>query len=794
MRPNGYTIQILIVEDTLSQLRLYSHILAQAGYSIAEATTAEAARCHILEERPDIVLLDLVLPDGDGREICSWIKNHPDLAQTYVIMLSAYKVTQDDRISGLEAGADDYMIKPVLKRELLARVKVAARFKTTQLALQASEAKHRTVVENSPDLIMRLDREGLPVYVNPRILDHFGVTPEAFLSLTYQEMGLDRSFMERWYSACAAVVSTGRQQEITIHITYAQQVKYFDARFVPEFDINGRVHSILVVLRDDTERLRAEQAIARLAAVVQQSTDAVVICEPSGQVQYANAAFQHLMAQEELPDNATFAEIIRAETLREQFTGVRDHQAPWEGITTIQRSNGTRVAVSVSLFPILARDGTVTSVVTILRDLTERQRNEREREVLLTIASALRIATTRQEVVRIVLTKILELLDVSGAALIVKDPNSDGMHIEHAVGEHAYLSGITVHDETGITRRMLDEGITYRNNDVWNTLPPSLQAHLGSVRAILGVPMLVRQQAIGVIWIGSPTPIGDDVMAILSAIADMAANTLHRVSLFEELERHAAELEQRVLERTHELAEANQRLLELDRLKSKFVSNVSHELRTPISNLKLYMSLLQRGKPEKRAHYESMLNLSVERLGQLVEDILNLSRLEIAHYQPRELEPTDLNAVVNKIIAVHQAEAESAGLKLQFQPAENLPLIYGDYNQLAQLVTNLVVNALHYTPRGHVRVSTNLNGGSKVCLEVEDTGIGILPEDVPHVFERFYRGNNRQAGDVPGTGLGLAIVKEIVDIHHGEISLESRPDVGTRVQVTLPIAYPPDAG
>src|SRR5436190_21794877 len=102
--------------------------------------------------------------------------------------------------------------------------------------------------------------------------------------------------------------------------------------------------------------------------------------------------------------------------------------------------------------------------------------------------------------------------------------------------------------------------------------------------------------------------------------------------------------------------------MDVYRLKSKFVSNVSHELRTPISNLKLYMSLLQRGKQEKRAHYEVMLQSSVERLGQLVEDILNLSRVEIAHYQPRELEPTDLNAIIGQIVATHKAQAERAGL------------------------------------------------------------------------------------------------------------------------------------
>jgi signal transduction histidine kinase len=300
--------------------------------------------------------------------------------------------------------------------------------------------------------------------------------------------------------------------------------------------------------------------------------------------------------------------------------------------------------------------------------------------------------------------------------------------------------------------------------------------------------MVLPQRSIGVIWIASENVISNHAVRLLEAIADMAANTLHRVAIFDELEQYAADLEMRVSSRTRELAEANQQLRELDRLKSKFVSNVSHELRTPISNLKLYMSLLQRGKQEKRAHYEMMLQSSVERLGQLVEDILNLSRVEIAHYQPRELEPTDFNAIISQIVATHQSQAETAGLRLQFQPQPDLPLIPGDYNQLSQLVTNLLLNSLHYTRQGSINLSTaSPNGQEDVVLAVEDTGIGILPEDLPHVFDRFYRGNHRQPNEIPGTGLGLAIVKEIVEIHQGHISVESQVDVGTRVTVSLPV-------
>jgi two-component system phosphate regulon sensor histidine kinase PhoR len=105
----------------------------------------------------------------------------------------------------------------------------------------------------------------------------------------------------------------------------------------------------------------------------------------------------------------------------------------------------------------------------------------------------------------------------------------------------------------------------------------------------------------------------------------------------------------------------------------------------------------------------------------------------------------------------------------------------------------LLLNSLRYTQHGDVNISTAApNGRDHVVLAVEDTGIGILPDDLPHVFERFYRGNHRQPIEIPGTGLGLAIVKEIVEIHQGEISVESQVDVGTRFKVNLPVRQNPD--
>jgi signal transduction histidine kinase len=131
--------------------------------------------------------------------------------------------------------------------------------------------------------------------------------------------------------------------------------------------------------------------------------------------------------------------------------------------------------------------------------------------------------------------------------------------------------------------------------------------------------------------------------------------------------------------------------------------------------------------------------------------------------------------------------AEAAGIRLAFEPEPDLPLIYAEQSQIARMVTNLVSNAIRYTPEGHVSLQTCYTNG-KVCLIVQDTGVGIEPKDLPHVFERFYRGQNVRQSGIPGTGLGLAIVKEIVSLHEGMIDIESVVGKGTTFRIWLPVA------
>lgn len=242
--------------------------------------------------------------------------------------------------------------------------------------------------------------------------------------------------------------------------------------------------------------------------------------------------------------------------------------------------------------------------------------------------------------------------------------------------------------------------------------------------------------------------------------------------------------------RIRELEAANERLKEQDRLKTRFVSDVSHELRNPVAVLKLYADLLLRGPSDRQSHYLAIIQEQAGRLARLIDDVLSLSRLEMGTAEPR-LVKVEVNPLVAQIVDACQAEAEAARLALIFTPAADSPAVHGEPAQLAQVIANLIGNAIKFTPNGSVEVSI-YTADPDVCLQVRDTGIGIEAGDLPYLFDRFYRGNTAVLLDLPGSGLGLSIVKRIVELHGGAIQVESEAGRGTTFTVRLPVwsGYP----
>jgi signal transduction histidine kinase len=252
------------------------------------------------------------------------------------------------------------------------------------------------------------------------------------------------------------------------------------------------------------------------------------------------------------------------------------------------------------------------------------------------------------------------------------------------------------------------------------------------------------------------------------------------------------ELEQRVDQRTAELTAANERLQELDSLKSKFIADVTHDLRNPVTSLNMRIDLLERATPDKREKYIADLKLRAVQLKTLVDDVLDISRLDVQEAPKMRFAPVDLNQVVEQALVIYQPLAEESDLHLLFEPLPTLPPVAGEYNQLSRLVTNLIANAINYTDTGEIRICTGLSEiQQRGYIAVQDTGRGIDEQDVPHLFKRFYRGKQTDTQTAPGTGLGLSIVDEIARLHGGEVTLESQLGVGSTFTVSLPLTETP---
>ena len=237
------------------------------------------------------------------------------------------------------------------------------------------------------------------------------------------------------------------------------------------------------------------------------------------------------------------------------------------------------------------------------------------------------------------------------------------------------------------------------------------------------------------------------------------------------------------------LSEQNRRLLELDRLKDEFLSLVSHELRTPLTSIRGYLDLVldeEAGElnPEQRRFLKAVERNS-GRLLRLVGDLLFVAQADAGRLT-LERAKVDVAALAADCVEAARPVAAQRSIELHLA-AEPVPALVGDRGRLAQVLDNLVSNALKFTPEGgRVEVRTSVTG-DYVRLEVEDSGIGIPAEEQPRLFERFFRAASATEQAIPGTGLGLAIVKAIVEAHAGRIELVSAPGKGTTFLVELPL-------
>ncbi len=230
---------------------------------------------------------------------------------------------------------------------------------------------------------------------------------------------------------------------------------------------------------------------------------------------------------------------------------------------------------------------------------------------------------------------------------------------------------------------------------------------------------------------------------------------------------------------------------DIDRMKSDFVAMVAHELKSPLASVEQMIYALQVGCEHEATNschtLHKRMTTRTKDLLRLIDNLLNLSKLESGAVV-FNLEPIHGDDIIREVLEITRPQAEGKGISLRYQPSEEDWLFNVDYDHIRTAIMNIVSNSVKYTPDGgQVTLSTEVAGGF-VNFVVQDTGIGISKEDLPHIFDRFFRVKGKATRHITGSGLGLALVKEVVEAHQGYIEVQSTPQVGTTFTLSFPLA------
>ena len=272
---------------------------------------------------------------------------------------------------------------------------------------------------------------------------------------------------------------------------------------------------------------------------------------------------------------------------------------------------------------------------------------------------------------------------------------------------------------------------------------------------------------------------------------------------YEKLEEYSHTLQQKVEDRTRELKDANQKLQDLDKAKSGFLSTVSHELRTPLTSIIGFTNIIKKrldtfifpqietnAIKSQKAIQQIKENINIilwegERLTNLINEVLDLAKIEAGKIEWHR-HKTSVAEVIMNATAATTALIEQKGLALNVDIEKNIPDFYGDKNRFIQVVINLISNAIKFTDNGAISCHAKQTD-NKIQVTVMDTGVGIAHENLEKIFDKFKQVGDTLTNKPSGTGLGLPICKQIVEYHGGSIWAESEPNKGAKFSFTIPL-------
>ncbi len=626
-------------------------------------------------------------------------------------------------------------------------------------SLREADARYRALVEELPlvSYVSSLDTPGLSTYVSPQLEDLLGYTPEEWLAapgLFWDVIHPDDAERVRKEHRI------GYADAETFSTQYRLRAKDGRVIWVEDqirviHDRDGHPALAQGFLIDITARKNSDLALmeseARFRGLVGNIPGAVFRCriDSDWTMEFLSDAIEELVGypSSDFIDNRvrTFASVVhpddRARLEADVSASVEDARAYTTDYRVLHRDGSTRYVIERGQ-AVTAGDGRMCLDGAIF-DVTEHREVENER------------------------LKLAAIVESSDDAII--SAQLDGVVTSWNKGAEVLFGYVS--------KEMVGRSISILAPQGQESEP--LENVASVVEAGEGRYEASRRRKDGTLV---------DVSLTVSAVRNPAGEVVAVAAIAQDIT-DRKRVEQERAEFTRELELRNERLLELDRLKDEFVALVSHELRTPLTSIRGYLELVLDGEAgevtDEQRQFLGVVERNANRLLDLVGDLLFLAQIEAGKLS-LEVGAVDLAALAAESVETARPLAEDKEITLTLATSP-LPLLAGDRARLAQLLDNLVSNAVKFTPEGgRVDVRASSSRGNAI-LEVRDTGMGIPAEEQEHVFERFFRTSRATEQAIQGTGLGLAISKAIVHAHGGRITLASSEGEGAAFRVTIPI-------
>ncbi|GAC1655335.1 MAG: hypothetical protein NVS4B3_20010 [Gemmatimonadaceae bacterium] len=646
----------------------------------------------------------------------------------------------------------------------------------TVRALRESESRFRALFTRNGVIQLLIDAEdGCVVHANAAADAFYGYGPSGLLGRSITE--LDGTSAEELTEAIARVIG-GEEALLQRRHRLASGEERDVALLTATVAVSGRT-LLHAIIHDVTDRVRAERAQARLAAVLDQTPDLVAVLEPVRGVVYVNRASRRLLGLSDdaaIPRDALMR-LLPAPALvsvYEQGIPAAISNGSWSGDVVIVGADGRQVAVSQVLVAHRGSDGEIEYISTIMRDISERKAAAEE---LAAFAERLRVQS--------------ELLEAQNEELVVKtdelaarsDELMDAQQFQSAVLEHV-AEGIVACDPAGAltvfnraAREFYGGGLDLVSLEQW--------ARHYEMYGVDGVTRLSLDE----------TPLyralrGEQVRGTEVVIApEQGAARTVEVSgraIVDALGRKRG-----AVVAMHDVTDRKV----IDRMKNEFIGMVSHELRTPLTSIRGSLGLLEAGipgeLPPQVLQLVQIARQNADRLVRLISNILDVEKIEAGKME-LTTEPLSPMVLVTSAMEGVEGMAAELAVKLARRPTK-ATFVAGDRDRLLQVLTNLLSNAIKFSPP-HTTVYASAEdrlgsaGGRVVRFSVEDSGEGIAPEDVPHLFKKFQQLGLDRSRRQGGTGLGLAISRALVEQHGGRIGVEKGEGGGSVFWFELPAA------